>query len=56
MKELISYTTEILIALCAIFFLWGVGYLITSDTQRQLDFATKCLESGSSYIKGTCIK
>jgi hypothetical protein len=56
MKELISYTAEILIATCVIFFLWGLGYLITSDMQRRLDFATACLESGNDYIEGSCIK
>lgn len=56
MKELIKYTTEILITLCVILFLWGVGYLITCDMQRELDFGTKCLAAGMQYVHGACVK
>jgi len=63
MKELVNYTTEILIALCVILFLWGVGYLITcdmqrelDDMQRELDFGTKCLAAGMQYVHGSCVK
>ena len=56
MRDLIDYTGEILIAVCVIFFLWGFGYLINYDIQRQYEFGVKCLQEGKDYIEGNCVQ
>ena len=45
----------IICSLTASFF-WGIGYLITQGENRALLFKQQCIESGMSYINGSCIK
>lgn len=45
-----------LAAVVGLFFLWGVGYLITSDADRIIGFKKQCIENGMQYINGSCVK
>jgi hypothetical protein len=45
-----------LAAVVAVFFLWGIGYLITSDSDRIINFKKQCIENGMQYINGSCVK
>ncbi len=56
MNKLLDYTTEILVATVAIFFLWGIGYMILTDLARSDEFKKQCIESGMEYVSGSCLK
>lgn len=56
MNKLLEYTVEILIAGVAIFFLWGIGYLISIDTARAERLQQECIKAGMQWISGDCIK
>jgi hypothetical protein len=56
MKDLIDYTPHTLLAVCAIFLTWGMGYLIISDMDKSLEFKQQCIESGMQYINESCVK
>ncbi len=50
----IIYAT--LAATVALFFLWGIGYLISSDADRIIEFKYQCIQSGMQYVSGSCVK
>jgi hypothetical protein len=54
--KLVDYTVEILVATVAIFFLWGIEYMIQIDQTRQFEFKQQCIEAGMQYISGSCVK
>jgi hypothetical protein len=56
MNKLVDYTTEILVATVAIFFLWGIGYMIQIDQTRQFEFKQQCIAAGMAYVGGDCLK
>ena len=56
MKDLIDQIPVILLAVCAIVFMAGLGYLITNDTAEVREFKQQCIESGMQYISGNCVK
>lgn len=45
-----------LIACVITFFLWGLGYLVTTDADRTMELKKQCIESGMQYIGGNCVK
>ena len=56
MRDLIDQIPVILLAVCAIFFMAGLGYIITSDMDRSREFKQQCIESGMQYVSGSCVK
>ena len=46
----------ILIAVILITFMVGFGYMITQEENRRMLFKQQCVESGMSYISGSCVK
>ena len=56
MSKLLDYTVEILVATVAIFFLWGIGYMIQIDQTRQFEFKQQCIAAGMVYVGGNCLK
>lgn len=56
MSKLLDHTAEILVAGVIIFFLWGIGYLVTLDIQHGVEFRGKCIEAGMQYLDGSCVK
>jgi len=54
--KLVDYTTEILVATVAIFFMWGLGYIVINDMAESREFKQQCIESGMQYISGSCVK
>ena len=56
MSKLIDYTPGFLAAIVGIFFMWGVGYLITTDNAERMQFKQQCIESGMQYVSGSCVK
>lgn len=56
MRDIIDHTPVILIAVVAIFLMWGLGYLIVHDMAHSLEFKQQCIESGMQYIEGSCVK
>jgi hypothetical protein len=54
--KLLDYTVEILVAIVAIFFLWGIGYMILTTDEQTREFKKQCIESGMQYISGSCVK
>jgi Co/Zn/Cd efflux system component len=54
--KLVDYTAEILVATVAIFFLWGIGYIIQIDQTRQFEFKQQCIAAGMVYVGGNCLK
>jgi hypothetical protein len=54
--KLVDYTTEILVAIVAIFFLWGIGHMIQIDQTRQFEFKQQCIAAGMVYVGGNCLK
>lgn len=45
----------ILFAACTIFFMWGVGYLITKDMANEERAYNTCIEAGKQFIEGNCV-
>jgi hypothetical protein len=56
MRDLIDQIPVILLAVVAIFFMAGLGYIITNDTAQSREFKQQCIESGMQYISGSCVK
>jgi hypothetical protein len=56
MRDLIDQIPVILLAVCAIFFMAGLGYIITNDMAQSREFKLHCIESGMQYISGSCVK
>ena len=56
MRDLIDHIPVILIATVAIFFIWGLGYLIINDMAQSREFKQQCIESGMQYVSGSCVK
>lgn len=56
MNKLLEYTVEILIAGFAVFFLWGIGYMILVSDARMERVQQECIKAGMQWISGDCIK
>ncbi len=56
MRDLIDQMPVILLAVVAIFFMWGLGYIIINDTAESREFKQQCIESGMQYVEGSCLK
>lgn len=54
--KLVDYTQEILITTVILAFLFGTGYLITTDIANDQEIATQCIAAGMEYIRGDCMK
>lgn len=56
LSDLIDQLPAILVTITVLFFLWGIGYLITADVERVTEFKHQCIEAGLQYINGSCVK
>lgn len=56
LDNLIDQLPWILLTIAAMFFLWGLGYLITLDTRQSVEYKQQCIEAGMQYISGSCVK
>ncbi len=56
MRDLIDQIPAILLAACAIFFMWGLGYIVINDMAESREFKQQCIESGMQYVSGSCVK
>lgn len=56
LDNLVDQLPWILLTIAAMFFLWGLGYLITLDTQQSVEYKQQCIEAGMQYISGSCVK
>lgn len=56
LDNLIDQLPWILLTIGALFFMWGLGYLILSDMATIKDFKQQCVAAGMQYISGSCVK
>lgn len=56
MFKIIDYHLDaILICITTIFFMWGIGYLITKDMANSERAYNTCIEAGKQFIEGNCV-
>lgn len=56
LDNLVDQLPAILLAIVAVFFLWGLGYLIVSDMATSRELKQQCIAAGMQYISGSCVK
>ena len=56
LDNLIDQLPSILLTIVAVFLMWGLGYLIISDTVNTKEFKQQCIAAGMQYVSGNCLK
>ena len=56
LKILEMYMGELVLAMLALVFIVGTGYLISTDMNHVAERVLACIEAGNQYISGDCVK
>lgn len=56
LDNLIDQLPWILLTIAALFFMWGLGYLVVNDMATSKEYKQQCIEAGMQYVSGSCVK
>ena len=56
LDNLIDQLPWILLTVAAIFFMWGLGYLVVKDMATSKEYKQQCIAAGMQYVSGSCVK
>ena len=56
LDNLVDQLPSILLAIVALFFLWGFGYLLTIEQENSSKLKLQCIEAGMQYVSGDCLR
>lgn len=56
MKDVLKqHMPGVLIAICALFFMWGIGWLILTGVEVDAAYRKECLAAGKMVVSGNCL-
>lgn len=56
LDNLIDQLPWILLTIAALFFMWGLGYLVVNDMATDKEYKQQCIAAGMQYVSGSCVK